>query len=317
MTGPVITSHLEDDFNDALEQRLGRKIQRLPWGSVDIPDNTEILLASPIGKGPHRHTLERPANWPQHIKWIQLVSSGTDIFPPWFLQSARVSTARGVAAHSIADYCLAAILSVSKDLPNLWVNSPLQWQSRRTATVYGSTVGLVGLGAIGEALAQKALALGAQVVAVRQSKNPSPVAGVRLVGSIAELMAVSDHVVLVAPATSSTYKIIDAKAWAHAKPGLHLINVARGELVDDDALLAALASGQAGFATLDTTAPEPLPEGHPFYNHAHIQLSSHTSALSWLTRKSLLEKFVANLARYQGGQTLIDELAVAKDSSAA
>lgn len=54
MTGPVITSHLEDDFNDALEQRLGRKIQRLPWGSVDIPDNTEILLASPIGKGPHR-----------------------------------------------------------------------------------------------------------------------------------------------------------------------------------------------------------------------------------------------------------------------
>lgn len=308
MTFPVITSHLEDDFNDALEQRLGRPVQRLPWGSLEVPDNTEILLASPIGSpGLGRH-VPQPANWPTRIKWIQLVSSGIDIFPPWFLQSARISTARGVAAHSIAEYCLAAILSVSKDLPNLWVTSPEQWKGRRTASVYGCTIGLLGLGAIGEALAAKALALGANVVAYRQSNTPSPVAGVRLVGSVAELMAASDHLVLVAPSTPATRNIIDAAAWAAARPGLHLINVARGELVDDDALLAALASGQAGFATLDTTAPEPLPAGHPYWSHPQVNLSSHTSALSWLTRKGLVDKFVSNLARYQAGQVLLDEL---------
>ncbi|MBD1552056.1 NAD(P)-dependent oxidoreductase [Pseudomonas typographi] len=308
MALPVISSHLEDDFNDALEQRLGRPIQRLPWGSLDIPDNTEILLASPIGKGGQGRTLPQPANWPKHIKWIQLVSSGIDLFPAWFLRSARISTARGVAAHSIAEYCLAAMLSVSKDLPNLWVSGPEQWTGRRTASVYGSTIGLLGLGAIGQALAHKALGLGAQVVALRQSKAPAPLAGVRLVGSVGELMALSDHLVLVAPSTPSTYRIIDAAAWACAKPGLHLVNVARGELVDDEALLAALASGQAGFATLDTTAPEPLPAGHPFYSHGQIKLSPHTSALSWLTRKQLVDKFITNLARYESGQALLDEL---------
>jgi phosphoglycerate dehydrogenase-like enzyme len=86
------------------------------------------------------------------------VSSGIDIFPAWFLASARVSTARGVAAHSIAEYCLAAMLSVTKELPTLWVSGPEQWKSRRTASFHGSTVGLVGLGAIGVALAQFALA---------------------------------------------------------------------------------------------------------------------------------------------------------------
>lgn len=308
MSAPVISSHLEDDFNDALEQRLGRPIQRLPWGSLDIPDNTEILLASPLGKAGQGRLLQRPDNWPTKLKWIQLVSSGIDIFPPWFLQSARISTARGVAAHSIAEYCLTAILSVSKDLPNLWVRGPEQWKGRRTASVYGSTIGLLGLGAIGETLAHKALALGAEVVALRQSNTPSPVPGVRRVDSVAELMAVSDHLVLVAPSTPSTWKIINAQAWSHAKPGLHLINVARGELVDDEALLAALASGRAGFATLDTTAPEPLPAGHRFYDHPQINLSSHTSALSWLTRQGLVDKFITNLDRYENGQTLIDEL---------
>ncbi len=95
---------------------------------------------------------------------------------------------------------------------------------------------------------------------------------------------------------------------AAAKPGLPFINVARGELVDDEALLDALENGTVSLATLDATSPEPLPAGHPYYSHPRVRVTPHSSGLSPQTRLALAEKFVANLKRFQSGEPLLDAL---------
>jgi phosphoglycerate dehydrogenase-like enzyme len=109
---------------------------------------------------------------------------------------------------------------------------------------------------------------------------------------------------LAAPATAQTEGMVNRALLAHAKPGLHLINIARGSLVDDAALLEALDAGRLSLASLDVTHPEPLPAGHPFYGHPRIRLSPHTSVHTAQTRINLAAKFAENLQRFRAGAPL-------------
>jgi phosphoglycerate dehydrogenase-like enzyme len=112
--------------------------------------------------------------------------------------------------------------------------------------------------------------------------------------------------VVAAPATARTQHLLDADAFAKVKPGVHLVNIARGALVDQDALRSALDDGRVAVATLDTVDPEPLPAGHWMYDHPQVRLSAH---VSWYTPELLgraLEQFADNLDRYVAGQPLQD-----------
>jgi phosphoglycerate dehydrogenase-like enzyme len=119
-------------------------------------------------------------------------------------------------------------------------------------------------------------------------------------------MARSDHLVIAAPLTQETRGIFDAAVFASAKPGLHLINVARGEIIDQAALLAALDSGHVAATTLDVTAPEPLPAGHPFYAHPKVRLTPHSGWTSDENADRLTEKLLGNLDRFLAGKPLLD-----------
>uniref|UniRef100_UPI001575E166 NAD(P)-dependent oxidoreductase n=1 Tax=Sphingomonas bacterium TaxID=1895847 RepID=UPI001575E166 len=167
----------------------------------------------------------------------------------------------------------------------------------------GRTVGIVGLGAIGEAVARRALALGAHVVAVRRRSLASPIDGVELLDDLAALFARSDDVVLALPATDATRNIIDADVLAHARPGAHVVNVARGSVLDQAALIAALDAGRLGFATLDVTEPMPLPDGHPLWTHPKVLLTPHLASNYGAVRSVLFEKIAANLDRFVRGET--------------
>jgi len=301
-TLPRIASQLEPSFNTLLADRLQQPVLPIPRGvPVSLPDHVSVLVAAPIDR-----VAPAPAGWPFGLEWIQLVSSGIDMHPNWVLHGRPTSTARGVAAETIAEYVLAAIFDDVKSFGSLRVSSPEQWKNRTTGALRGSTIGLVGLGAIGEAVAAKLLHLRAEVLAFRRSAQPSGVAGVQLLNSLHEVLGRADHLVLAAPATPETSRLIDAAAFAAAKPGLHLINVARGELVDDAALLHALETGQVRRATLDVTAPEPLPLGHPFYSHSRIWLTPHSAALGHAPRLALIEKISANHERWRQGLPLLD-----------
>jgi phosphoglycerate dehydrogenase-like enzyme len=142
-----------------------------------------------------------------------------------------------------------------------------------------------------------------RVIANRRTSRPSPLPGIELVGFDA-LLARSDHLVIAAPDTRDTHHVIGRDALTRAKPGLHLVNVARGGLVDQDALRAALDDGRVSLASLDTVDPEPLPGGHWLYTHPRVRLSPHCSWAGPGALDRLLDPFLANLARWLAGEPL-------------
>ncbi|MDB5482260.1 MAG: dihydrofolate reductase [Caulobacteraceae bacterium] len=304
----VIASQLNEAFNATLAAHVGDvPILPLPPGPPRaLPPAAEILLAAPFRKAGGVLPSIPPPGWPFDVKWVQLVSVGIDFYPEWLFQGPVVTSARGSSAVALAEFAFAAILAAAKRLPAVWIDGPEGWTPTPLQIVEGQTLGLLGFGAIGKALAPRALAFGMRVLATRRSDAPLTVAGVERVADLPSLFAQSDHVVLAAPATVDTTGIVNRALLARAKSGLHLINVARGALVDDAALLAALDSGQLSLASLDVTHPEPLPEGHPFYSHPGVRLSPHTSVHTPQTRINLAAQFADNLGRYRAGAPLAD-----------
>ncbi|HLI73196.1 MAG TPA: NAD(P)-dependent oxidoreductase [Acidimicrobiales bacterium] len=240
-----------------------------------------------------------------HIRWVHMLSTGVDGFPLAAAGDRLVTCSRGASGIAIAEWVLAVMLAFEKRLPDSWITAPPpQWNVSSLGTLAGRTVGIVGLGAIGSEVARRALAFDMTVVALRRTQQPSPLAGVALAGSLRELLADADHVVVAAPATSATSHLLDAEAFAACKPGVHLVNVARGALVDQDALLDALDRGIVARASLDVVDPEPLPSGHPLYGHPGVRLSPHVSWSAPSSMKRTFELFVDNLRRYRAGEPL-------------
>lgn len=309
MSSLVIASQLDKDFNDVIRQRLehthpGAEVRDVPGGvPSDLAADVGVLLARPINVRGYEAPQTPPPGWPYGLKWVQVVSSGIDFYPKWLFDGPPVSTSRGSAAENIAEFALAAIFAAAKHLPDIWVHDA-QWNFTALTPLKGSTLGILGFGAIGRSLATKAQALGIKVVALRQSQTPFEVEGVEAARDIHDLFSRSDHLVLAAPLTEATRHIVNGAALASAKPGLHLINIARGGLLDHGALLEALDSGRIGLASLDVTEPEPLPDGHPLYSHPRVRLSPHTSAISTNSRYEIADSFLANLERFLAGSTL-------------
>jgi phosphoglycerate dehydrogenase-like enzyme len=251
------------------------------------------------GWGPH--TLE----YAQRVGWVHLAGTGIDSFPRELFDDRTVTNARGASAIPIAEFVLAAMLAFEKHLPETWIDEPPEhWNFAPLGWLNTRTLGLVGLGGIGIAIAERALPFGMKVRALRRRPEPSPLEGVEVV-SIDELLSEADHLVLAAPATPRTRHLINAETLALVKPGVHLVNIARGALVDQDALRVALDDGRVAMATLDTVDPEPLPEGHWLYSHSKVRLSAHVSWASPAGMDRTLEIFVDNLRRYATGEQVL------------
>lgn len=249
-----------------------------------------------------------PPGWLEGTQWVQLLTVGIDIYPRWMLDAPIVTTANGTASEVIAEFALACVLAAQLRLPERWIHAADQWQMSPALPLRGSVLGLLGYGGIGQALAPKALALGMRVLVLRRSAPAATAGGIESAASVADLFSRSDHLVLAAPGTPETRHIVNAQSLRHAKAGLHLVNVARGSLIDQDALLAALDDGRIGGASLDVTEPEPLPAGHRFYTHPRIRLSPHTSAISPAQQDALIDKAVRNLRHFEAGERLEDQV---------
>jgi phosphoglycerate dehydrogenase-like enzyme len=163
---------------------------------------------------------------------------------------------------------------------------------------------LIGFGHIGEAIARRALPFGMSVRALRRSDAPSPLPEVELCRSLGDLLDGAHHVVVAAPLTDETRHLLDADAFAAMTPGVHLVNIARGEIVDQDALRVALDDGTVACASLDVMTPEPLPAGHWLYTHPKVRLTPHISWMMPGAIEALFEDFVANLRRFLAGEPL-------------
>ncbi|MBV7537602.1 dihydrofolate reductase [Duganella sp. sic0402] len=308
----IVASQFDAKVNALLAQRTGLAVRDVAPGPLtELPPGADVLFALPAPKGQSLLHVPAPQGWGD-VRWVQLASVGIDYYPDWLFNGPVVTSARGTASVAIAEYVLAAIFAAAKRIPEIWLEQASDWRRIQLGLVQGTTLGLYGFGSIGQALAQRAQALGIKVIALRRSGAPFEVPGVEGVDSLEHLVARSDHLVLAAPSTADTRHAISRASLAHAKPNLHLINIARGNLVDHQALLDALNEGRVALATLDVTDPEPLPAGHALYGHPRARLSPHISPSTDQIVPALIDKFVLNLDRFRSGQPLTDVVDTAR-----
>lgn len=308
MTWTAQHGAIASQWGEALDARVRARRPGLVWHALPagvpaapLPDDARVLLVRPFP--PADRQAPAPAGWPGGLRWVQLASVGVDFYPDWLLRTPGlpVSTAHGTSSETIADFALASILRVQLRLVERRAAGAADWQFTEAPALAGSTLGVLGFGGIGQALARKALVLGLRVLALRRSDAPLPVPGVERAADLGDLLRRSDHLVLAAPGTAETRHLIDAQALAQARPGLHLVNVARGSLVDQTALRTALDEGRLGWASLDVSDPEPLPEGHWLYDHPRVWLTPHTSPISAQVYEALADRVVQGLDRLAEG----------------
>lgn len=239
------------------------------------------------------------------VRWMHLPGTGIDGWPRLLLESRVVTCSRGVSGIPIAEFVLGAMLAFEKRMPEVWLDEPPEhWNVAPLGELAGRSLGIVGLGGIGTEVARRARAFDMRVTALRRTRQPSDVEGVDLAFGLTDLLAVSDHLVLAAPVTQRTRHLLDAAALTRVKRGVHIVNVARGDLIDQHALRGALDDGRVAMATLDCVTPEPLPDGYWLYTHPSVRLSAHISWGSPRAFDRIVDAFVANLRRFAADEPL-------------
>lgn len=271
-------------------------------GEIDRQLHGDVLLTS---AAPSENTAQAVA---LGARWIHLFGTGIDHFPHQLLSNEQTLTCtRGGAAIPISEWVLAHMLAHAKRIPDVWIDDipDIGWKTDlRIDRLHDRTVTLVGLGGIGIAVAQRCLAFDMSVLAVRRTNRPSPVEGVQVVPDLGQAVARSDHLVLAIPATADTDHLVNEAVFAACKPGLHLLNVGRGRVVDESALREALDAGTVSMASLDTVDPEPLPSGHWMLTHPKVRLTPHISWRMPGGKAVYLDVFEANLQRWLSGEPL-------------
>jgi phosphoglycerate dehydrogenase-like enzyme len=284
-------------------------------GLSDSPlDDVEVLLRGPMPTPTFDRLLARCPR----LRWVHSATAGVErvLTEDAAERGLIITNARGVFSEPIAEYTLMMILSVVRRLPELFeLQRERTWQPLPARELRQVTIGIVGLGSIGRNVARLALAFGARVIGTRKEPDqrkdftePIPDGMARVLGhdQLPELLAESDFVVLAVPLTAETDRLMNGPRLAQMKPGSWLINVARGGLVDQRALLRALRSGPLEGAVLDTIWEEPLPPSSPLWDAPGLIITPHTSWSSGRVLDRSIELFCDNLVRYRDGRELLN-----------
>ena len=276
-------------------------------GLPDAIENAEIVLLWDFFSAALQNA------WPRAraLKWVHVAAAGVDtvLFEKFRQSDVVLTNAHGLYDSAIAEFVLANILAHDKDL---YTTGTLQrsheWQHRETRRTAGSTALVIGTGGIGRNIARLLRAVGLEVRgAGRRTSTDDPDFGIVVSSAaLAEHVGWADNIVVVAPLTDETRGLLDAGVFGAMKESAHVLNVARGPLVDETALLDALRTGQIAAATLDVFAEEPLPATNPLWDVPGVTISSHMSGdvLGW--RDELVEQFTANVLRWVRGDDLIN-----------
>lgn len=246
------------------------------------------------------------------LRWVQAISAGYDQFPLDSLRSRGIilTSARGAHSPAVADHALALLLALLRGLgPAIRNTQHHDWRIGRAYETEGVTVGIVGLGSIGEAVARRVVALGMSIIGCK--RRPDDYAGVveQVVGpeNLISLFRSCDAVILTLPQTPQTERLIGAQHLA-ALGGGWLVNVGRGSVLDEEALLAALEEGTVAGAGLDVTAEEPLPGESPLWDHPRVIITPHMAWVSDRLTPRLVEIIEANADALTGERQWVNRV---------
>ena len=267
---------------------------------VDAPGEAEAIVwlaGEPAGLADALHP---------GVRWVQLSSAGVE---QWLKQGVvdterEWTSAAGAFGETVADHALALVLAGRRRLHAC--ARATDWDpSLEGRPLFGCTVAVIGAGAIGQALIELLAPWRCRVLAVTRSGREVPGATVSLAAdAVDEAWPQADVIVLAAPATDATRHLVGAAELARCKPSAWLVNVARGSLVDTDALTEALAAGRLGGAGLDVTDPEPLPAGHPLWREPRALITPHVANTTDVRTRALADWTRDNVRRFARGEPL-------------
>jgi phosphoglycerate dehydrogenase-like enzyme len=246
---------------------------------------------------------------PAKLSWIHTPSLGVDAFMTEAVVRSPVvvSNTRGVFERPMAEYVLGLMLAIAKDFRTTFDSQKRrEWNWRQVHAIAGHTVALVGPGAIGAEIHNILTAVGYEVHSFgrRRVEHSEVFGSVLPVSDLADYLPRMDTVVLALPLTNETWGFMNARRLGQMKPGATLINIGRGGLVDEAALLESVTRGTLGMAALDVFAQEPLPAAHPFWSSDRVIVSPHMSGDTVGYRERLFRQFATNLERWCGGLPL-------------
>lgn len=274
---------------------------------ADAVDGADVLLLWDFFSPAVRQVWERCGS----LKWIHIVAAGVDslLFDELVKSEVVVTNSRGIFDRPIAEFVLGQILSLAKDSPASFAYQRERvWEHRETDRIEGASALIVGAGAIGREIARLLTAVGMQVSGAGRAARTGDAdfATVHASSDLAEVVSDIDYLVLAAPLTDATRGLVAERVLSAVKPGLRLINVGRGELLDTGALVTQLRNGRVAGAALDVFDSEPLSADHPLWTMRNVIITPHMSGDARGWRDRLAELFVTNFHRYTAGRPLLN-----------
>ena len=265
----------------------------------DFIPKANIILTFKISDG----LLQRASN----LRWIQALATGVDAFVrlPSLKQEVLLTSTRGIHGPQMSEMAVLLMLALNRHFPEIIRNQDKGiWKSWPAELLYRRKVGILGLGVTGEAIARKCKTFGMVVYGVRRSRKKTDCVD-HLYGpeDLIKVAQEVDFLIIAAPSTPQTHKMVGAEVFSSMKRSAFLINLAWGEIVDEEALISALESGKVAGAALDVFCQEPLPQEHPFWRMKNLIITPHMGGTSTIYVEQALSIFEENLRRYLNGET--------------
>lgn len=269
--------------------------------------NADVLLTT-VSKTEPLRTVMRMA---PKVRWIHSLSAGVEntLFPELIESPLPLTNSRGVFSRSLGEFAVAAMLFFAKDLRRMVRNQQARrWEQFDVEELHGRTLGIIGYGAIGRAAAVRAHAFGMTIIGVRRrpelSQTDAILDEIHSFDRCQDVMARSDYVVAAAPLTPETRGLIDEQHLRAMKPSSVIMNLGRGPVIAEAALIRALNENWIRGAALDVFDEEPLPENHAFWGMENVLLSPHCAdhTATWLFEA--MDFFVDNFKRFEAGEPL-------------
>ena len=297
-----------ENFDHVYERNLRAHFPELKVDCVEHHDQvgpyvdaTDILMTfSPFMADHVVHDAPR-------LKWIQVLGSGVDgiVNLPSLRKDILITNGRGVQATPVSEAAISLMLALSREMPRMIANQSVRrWERWPSQTLHGRTLGILGVGQIGEELAAKAKIFGMRVVGI--SSAAREIAGFDRMYSrdqLHEAVRELDYFVLLTPYSPETHHIVDAQVLRQMKPGAFLINVARGGVVNEPDLVAALRANVIRGAALDVFHEEPLPADNELWSLPNLIISPHLGGLNSSYPESIMPLVIENISRFLAGRS--------------
>ena len=301
----LIGSRQEPDIEAMLSDiPSGVEVHFLPHGDplrAHIAD-VEILFG---------HIGEDAISEANTLRWAHQPHAGVEgfMYPAFKASDVMLTNCRGLYGTQIAEHAFALLLSLTRQIPTqLEFMKAKHWERVPCVELAGMTMGILGLGGIGRAIATRARAFAFEVIAadVEPINKPDTVSELFGLDELATFLGQTNILMVCCPSTPETHKLLSDAQFNEMPDGGYIVNVSRGKVVDEDALIAVLRSGKLAGAGLDVTYTEPCPPENPLWEQENVILTSHSAGASQHIRRRAMQLFIDNLHRYVAGEPLVN-----------